>query len=82
MIIKNSRIHMLAMMAHAFSASSSDTMYLNSYDAEIPAAEPWARFGSGRHGKSGSEDCKKQLKARAKAKRGKKARRKMYAARK
>jgi len=50
---------------------------LKSFDAEIPAAEPWAT-GRGRRGKSGNLESKKALKARAKAKRGKKARRKMY----
>lgn len=77
-----SKVYAMAMMAHAFGPSSSDTLALNSYDSEIPVAEPWARSGRGRRGKSGNLDTKKPLKARAKAKRGKKARRKMYAARK
>jgi hypothetical protein len=61
-------------MASAFGGLDSPAM-------NIPSISPY-RVGSGRFGKPGNLDSKKQLKARAKAKRGKKARRQMYQARK
>ena len=63
----------LAVMASAMGG-------LDSPAADIPQLEAHQR--GYRRGKSGNLDTKKPLKARAKAKRGKKARRKMYAARK
>ena len=64
----------LAVMASAMGG-------LDSPAADIPSISPYSGGGF-RRGKSGNLDTKKPLKARAKAKRGKKARRKMYQSRK
>jgi hypothetical protein len=59
----------VALAASAFGSFDSPEM-------DVPSISPYV--GGYRRGKSGNLDSKKALKARAKAKRGKKARRKMY----
>ena len=72
------------LLRHVYAMALAASQMGNTFDSEVGdilAREPYQR-GSRSGKKSGSENCKKPLKARAKAKRGKKARRKMYAARK
>ncbi len=72
-----------SLLRHMYGIAVAASMIggINTPAMDIPSMSPYSG-GSFRRGKSGNLDTKKPLKARAKAKRGKKARRKMYAARK
>jgi len=72
-----------SLLRHVYGMALAASAMGSTFDSEVGdilAREPHQR--GYRRGKSGNLDSKKALKARAKAKRGKKARRKMYAARK